>query len=133
MENYEAAMLEPHLLPGNVRGTPLIDPADIPRFRELGVVANFQPLWAFADSYITDLTIPFIGPQRSAGLYPIGSVHRSGGVVAFGTGSVEVGKLADLIVLDQNLFAIPPEKISDTQALVTLFEGKAVHGDLGNL
>lgn len=49
------------------------------------------------------------------------------------TGSVETGKLADLVVLDQNLFAIAPEKISDTQALVTLFEGKPVHGDLGAL
>ena len=49
------------------------------------------------------------------------------------TGSVEVGKYADLVVLDHNLFAIPPEEISDAKALVTLFEGKAVHGDLGKL
>ena len=63
----------------------LIDPADIPRFRRLGVVANFQPLWAYADPYITDLTIPFLGPKRSQGLYPIGSVYRSGAVVAFGS------------------------------------------------
>jgi hypothetical protein len=250
MENYTATMLEPYLIPGNVRGIPmvdpdrlkefvtrldadgfqvhfhaigdaatrqaldaveaarrangdldhrhhishleLIDPADIPRFRELGVVANFQPLWAFADEYITELTIPFLGAKRSRWLYPIASIYRSGAVVAFGsdwsvssanpfeqietavtrmgalgetrtpfipeerinlpeaiaaftinaaytnrsdkqTGSVEVGKLADLVVLDRNLFAIPPGEISDTQALVTLFEGKAVHGDLGEL
>jgi hypothetical protein len=250
MENYTATMLEPYLIPGNVRGIPmedperlkeivtrldadgfqvhfhaigdaairealdaieasrkangdlghrhhlahleLIDPADIPRFRELGAVANFQPLWAFADPYITDLTIPFIGPKRSNWLYPIGSVLRSGGMVAFGsdwsvsspnpmeeievavtrmgalgetktpfipderinlpeaiaaftinaayvnrneteTGSIEVGKLADLVVLDRNLFAIPPTEISDAKALVTLFEGKPVHGELGAL
>src|SRR5262249_44798817 len=42
----------------------LFDPADIPRFRQLGVVANFQPLWAFADGYITDLTLPFLEPER---------------------------------------------------------------------
>ena len=36
----------------------LIDPADIPRFASLGVIPSFQPLWAFADSYITDLTEP---------------------------------------------------------------------------
>jgi predicted amidohydrolase YtcJ len=63
----------------------LIDPDDIPRFRELNVVANFQPLWAFADEYITELTIPFIGPDRSQWLYPIASVHRSGGMIAFGS------------------------------------------------
>lgn len=63
----------------------LIDPADIPRFRDLNVVANFQPLWAYADDYITELTVPFIGPDRSQWLYPIASVHRSGGMVAFGS------------------------------------------------
>ncbi len=63
----------------------LIDPADIPRFRELGVVANFQPVWAYADEYITDLTVPFIGPERSRWLYPIRSVHASGGMLAFGS------------------------------------------------
>ena len=170
----------------------LIDAADIPRFRQLGVVANFQPLWAYADEYITDLTIPFLGPERSAHLYPIGSVQRSGATVAFGsdwsvsspnpfeqmetavtrlgalgettepflpeeaitlpeavaaftinaaytnrlekdTGSIETGKRADLVVLDRNLFEIPPSEISDTKALVTLFEGKPVHGALETL
>jgi predicted amidohydrolase YtcJ len=63
----------------------VIHPDDVPRFRDLGVVANFQPLWAFADSYITDLTIPFIGPERTQWLYPIASVHRRGGIIAFGS------------------------------------------------
>ena len=43
----------------------LIEPPDIPRFRRLGVVANFQPLWANGDRYITELTEPFLGPERS--------------------------------------------------------------------
>ncbi|MEX1265531.1 MAG: amidohydrolase [Woeseia sp.] len=63
----------------------LIDPADIPRFRELDVIANFQPLWAFADEYITDLTLPYIGDERGQGLYPIRSVYESGGMIAFGS------------------------------------------------
>jgi predicted amidohydrolase YtcJ len=63
----------------------LIDPADIPRFKTLGVVANFQPLWAYADPYITKLTIPILGPARSRWLYPIGSVARTGAVIAGGS------------------------------------------------
>jgi len=63
----------------------LIDPADIPRFHALGVVANFQALWAYADTYITQLTEPILGPERSARLYPIGSVVRSGGLFAGGS------------------------------------------------
>ena len=34
--------------------------------RNSSVVANFQPLWAYADAYITDLTIPFIGEETGA-------------------------------------------------------------------
>jgi predicted amidohydrolase YtcJ len=63
----------------------LIDPADIPRFARLGVVANFQALWAYPDTYITQLTEPILGPERSARLYPIGSVVRSGGLFAGGS------------------------------------------------
>ncbi|MDZ7361098.1 MAG: amidohydrolase [candidate division KSB1 bacterium] len=63
----------------------LIDPEDIPRFRRLGVVANFQSLWAYADKYITDLTEPALGPARSRWLYPIASVMKTGAVVAGGS------------------------------------------------
>jgi predicted amidohydrolase YtcJ len=63
----------------------LIDPADIPRFKRLGAAANFQALWAYADPYITDLTLPILGPARSRWLYPIGSVARTGAVIAGGS------------------------------------------------
>ncbi len=63
----------------------LIDPADIPRFKELGVVANFQGLWAYPDEYVTKLTEPILGPERSGRLYPIGSVARSGARIAGGS------------------------------------------------
>jgi predicted amidohydrolase YtcJ len=167
----------------------LFAPEDIARFRELDIVANFQPLWATADPYITELTLPFIGPERGRWLYPIGSLFRSGAVVAFGsdwdvstanpleeievavtrkgpgdeewdvfipeerialhdaiaaftinsayvnhledrTGSIEVGKLADLIVIDRNLFAIEPAEISESRVTLTLVGGEVVHGDL---
>jgi predicted amidohydrolase YtcJ len=167
----------------------LFDPDDIPRFRELDVVANFQPLWAAPDPAVTELTVPFIGPERARWIYPIQSVLRSGAVVAFGsdwsvsspnpleqietavtrqdalagpadaflpeeridlrdalaaftinaayvnhqedrTGSIEVGKLADLIVLDRNLFEIEPSEISEARIVLTLLGGEPVHGDL---
>jgi predicted amidohydrolase YtcJ len=63
----------------------VIDSADIGRFASLGVVANFQALWAFPDSYITDLTLPALGPERSRWIYPIGSVVRAGGRLALGS------------------------------------------------
>jgi len=166
----------------------MINPVDLPRFRELGVVANFQPLWGWADEYITKLTTPFIGEERTRWMYPIAQMHASGAMIAFGsdwsvstanpydqievavrradpsipdgavflpeqrialpeaiaaftigsahvngmehdTGSIEVGKAADMVVLDRNLFAIDPREISETKALLTLLDGKPVHGD----
>ncbi|MCL4705362.1 amidohydrolase [bacterium] len=164
----------------------LIDPQDIPRFERLGIIANFQSLWAYADTYITELTEPALGPERSRWLYPIGSVMRSGAMIVGGsdwsvssmnpldaiqvavtrrgvddstgsawipqeivdlptmlaaytingayvnhqeneTGSIEVGKAADLIVLDRNLFEIPVHDIHNTKVLLTLLEGREVY------
>jgi predicted amidohydrolase YtcJ len=42
-------------------------------------------------------------------------------------GSVEEGKFADLIVLDQNLFEILPEKILETKVLMTIFNGQIIY------
>jgi predicted amidohydrolase YtcJ len=41
-------------------------------------------------------------------------------------GSLEVGKLADLIVLDRNVFKIPPEQIASTRVVMTVVGGKTV-------
>jgi len=43
------------------------------------------------------------------------------------TGSIEVGKKADLVVLDNNLFKIPVEGILETKIAMTFLEGKVVY------
>ena len=43
------------------------------------------------------------------------------------TGSIETGKYADLIVLDQKLFDVPPERISQTKVVMTMVGGKVVY------
>ena len=45
------------------------------------------------------------------------------------TGSLEVGKSADFVVLDRHLFKTPPDQLAQTQVLTTCFEGRVVHGD----
>jgi len=45
------------------------------------------------------------------------------------TGSLEPGKLADIAVLDLNLFEIPPEEIHQANVLLTLLAGRPVHRD----
>src|SRR3990170_1367859 len=45
------------------------------------------------------------------------------------TGTIEVGKLADLAVLDRDIFGPDAGPIGDTRVLLTLIEGEAVHED----
>jgi len=42
-------------------------------------------------------------------------------------GSIEVGKRADLIILDRNLFDISPSEISDARVTMTIFDGRTVY------
>ena len=42
-------------------------------------------------------------------------------------GSLEEGKLADVVILDQNLFEIPPEKILDTKVIMTVLDGEIAY------
>ena len=48
-------------------------------------------------------------------------------------GSLEVGKFADMIVLNQDLLTVPPEQILSTQVDMTLVDGKVVYDRQGSL
>jgi predicted amidohydrolase YtcJ len=170
----------------------MIDPADVPRFAELSVMATFQPFWAYESAY-HHFYRTVLGDDRTERThYLLGSVHRAGGRLVGGSdwfvttlnpldaisvgvrrmdseladgeapvlmppervdlatmiaaytingayanhreadlGSIEVGKLADLVVLDRNLFEIPATEIAKAQVRLTLFEGEPVYGRLG--
>jgi len=43
------------------------------------------------------------------------------------TGSIQVGKSADMIILDRNPLTIPPEDIRNTKVICTILEGEAVY------
>ena len=46
-------------------------------------------------------------------------------------GSIENGKLADIIVVDQDLFEIDPHKIDQTKVMLTMVGGKVVYASDG--
>ncbi|MEP6884444.1 MAG: amidohydrolase [Gammaproteobacteria bacterium] len=162
----------------------LVDPADFPRFKQLGVIANFQLLWAEAGDYTDKATIPYIGPERSRYLYPARSLRDAGALIAGGsdwgvssfdpfiaiehgitraegrgrptllpeqgltlqdmvdaytinaafalkqehiTGSIEVGKRGDFVVLDRDIFASDPFDLHDTKVIATYLDGREVY------
>jgi predicted amidohydrolase YtcJ len=168
----------------------VVHPDDLPRFRALGVVANAQPLWAFHGDQMDELTIPYLGPERSGWQYPFGSLRRAGAALCMGSdwsvssadplleievavrrvgpadrdgqpflpeerldlptaleaftvgsayvnhlddvaGSLEVGKAADLVVLDRDLFDPDAGPPGDANVLFTLVGGEPVFCDPG--
>lgn len=165
----------------------VIHPDDIGRFARLGVAANAQAYWASHDDQMDDLTIPFLGPERSTWQYPFRSLLNAGARFAMGSdwavstadpllemevavnrvsdghrgekapllpderlelidalggftsgtawvnhleadvGSIEVGKCADLVVLDRDLFDRGAGEIGEARVVATLIDGVAVH------
>jgi predicted amidohydrolase YtcJ len=169
----------------------VVHPDDVPRFAELGVAANAQALWAAHEPQMDELTIPFLGDERSTWQYPFGSLHEAGARLVMGSdwpvtspdplaaihtavtrttygeegpaghepflpeqavdlttafaaytsgsawvngrdrtdgaGVLDPGHVADLVVLDRDPFAGPPEEIGATQAASTWVRGVPVH------
>jgi predicted amidohydrolase YtcJ len=63
----------------------VVHPDDVPRFAALGVTANMQALWAAHEPQMDELTIPFIGPERSARQYVFGELRDAGARLAAGS------------------------------------------------
>jgi predicted amidohydrolase YtcJ len=63
----------------------LIRDEDIPRFNQLGVIANIQPLWCYLDPMNKELIAPRIGQARNDRQYRLRTMIDAGATVAFGS------------------------------------------------
>ena len=72
-----------------------------------------------------------IGPQESISLQAALDAMTRGAAYTLNLsdemGSIEVGKSADLVVIDRDIFDIPLAEVADTKALVTVFRGQTVY------
>jgi predicted amidohydrolase YtcJ len=157
-------------------------PADIPRFRQLGVIPSMQPYHAIDDGRWADRVI---GAERSRTTYAFRDLLDAGAGLAFGSdwfvapptplegiyaavtrrtlddahpggwvpeqritveealvaytrsaafasfeedskGTLQAGRLADLVVLDRNLLRVAPESIRDARVVMTVVGGMVV-------
>jgi predicted amidohydrolase YtcJ len=63
----------------------VIHPEDRRRFADLGVTANMQPLWAAYDEQMTEMTLPYLDPERASWQYPFADLARVGAHLAAGS------------------------------------------------
>jgi len=164
----------------------ILNHADIPRFKELGVIASMQPSHAIGDLHFAP---DRIGKERLAGGYAWRSLIDNGAIIAGGsdapvevgdpliefyaasmrkdlkgysndnwylnekvtrqealkmftiwpaiaafeddkTGSLEVGKRADITIFDQDIMTIDGPEILQTKAVMTIVDGNAVYSAL---
>jgi predicted amidohydrolase YtcJ len=70
-------------------------------------------------------------PEEAIGLADALRIYTLGGAAALRreteTGSIIVGKSADFIVLDRNLFKVAANQISKVQVQMTFFQGRSVY------
>ena len=63
----------------------LICDEDLPRFKQLGVIANIQPLWCYMDPMNKELILPRIGSDRNDLQYRLRTLIDSGATISFGS------------------------------------------------
>jgi predicted amidohydrolase YtcJ len=85
LDAFEASAAVGDDLRHHVAHLQVVDPSDVPRFGALGVAANAQALWACHDDQMLDLTLPFLGEDRSRWQYPFGALHRAGARLVMGS------------------------------------------------
>ena len=59
--------------------------ADLPRFRQLGVIASTQAIFATPDASTLENYAPLIGPERASRAQPFSLFDDAGAVQAFGS------------------------------------------------
>lgn len=184
IEEQFTNLKDPEQLRWRIEHAQHLDTADIPRFREMGIIASMQGIHCTSDAPFVESRL---GEERSRlGAYPWRSLLDAGVVIANGTdapvedvsaleslyasitrkradtgfeffpeqrmtrqealysytlgnayaafeedfkGSLEVGKVADIVVLSNDLMTCQEEEILTTKILITIVNGEVKYND----
>jgi predicted amidohydrolase YtcJ len=69
-------------VPHSISHLQLVNPKEFPRFKQLGVIASMQLLWATAESYTEELVKPYVSAYAYRFQYPARSLHKAGAIIA---------------------------------------------------
>lgn len=102
---------------------------------EAGVTRNLNNADYYGVDDITDINDPkwLLNPAERVSVKDMVKAYTINGAYQLyrekSIGSLETGKYADMIVVDQDIFKIAPLNIDKTQVLTTIFNGEVVYGD----
>jgi predicted amidohydrolase YtcJ len=172
-------------LPHTIAHLQFVVPSDFPRFKQLGVIADLQLLWASANREAIELVKPYVDPAVYAWQYPARSLLNAGATISGGSdwyvsspnpflamyqaetrlgpegvlgakermprramlyaytrnaalamnqlsqiGSIAVGKQADFVILDRDVFTVSAVDLKNTKVLCTILGGRTIFGVL---
>ena len=83
LNGFEAARsVNPAPVPHSISHLQMVNPREYPRFKQLGVIASMQLLWATAESYTEELVKPYVSAAAYQTHYPARSLHQAGAMLA---------------------------------------------------
>lgn len=68
-------------IPHTITHLQILEPADFARFKQLGVLASYQLLWAFGDVTTIDIVKPYIDSSLYKWQYPARSMMQAGTII----------------------------------------------------
>jgi len=77
-----ARKINPTPMAHSITHLQLVEATDFPRFKQLGVIASMQLLWATAESYTEELVKPYISAAAYQRQYPAHSLLMAGATIA---------------------------------------------------
>ena len=77
-----ARSLKPAAVPHSISHLQLVNPKEFARFKQLGVIASMQLLWATAETYTEELVKPYVSAAAYQYQYPARSLHQAGATIA---------------------------------------------------
>lgn len=82
---FAATVNEPRDRRWTICHVQLVDPPDLDRFADLGVIANFEPYWSKFDSWQSELNRHRLGEERLNRQFQTATLMRHGARVSFGS------------------------------------------------
>jgi predicted amidohydrolase YtcJ len=119
--------MQPYLFRGTGPYRSLLDSQALIAFGSDSSITDIDPLLGISVATVKEpsKTSEKLTVEEAVRLYTLGAAYAE--FQEDVKGSIRVGKVADLVILSDNIFKMEPAKIRDTKVLLTIMGGKVVY------